>query len=57
MGTVYFVGALALGLIYLGFGLGFARSRTTPGARWLMLASVLYFPAVLLVMLLDRVVS
>ncbi len=57
MGAVYFVGALALGLIYFGFGLGFARSRTTPGARWLMLASVLYFPAVLLVMLLDRVVS
>jgi heme o synthase len=57
MGTVYFVGALALGLAYLGFGIGFARSRTTPGARWLMLASILYFPAVLLVMLLDRVVS
>lgn len=57
MGTVYFVGALALGLTYLGFGLGFARSRTTPGARWLMLASIFYFPAVLLVMLLDRVVS
>jgi protoheme IX farnesyltransferase len=57
MGAVYFVGALALGLAYFGFGLGFARSRTTPGARRLMLASVLYFPAVLLVMLLDRVVS
>jgi protoheme IX farnesyltransferase len=57
MGSVYFVGALALGLTYLGFGFGFARSRTTPGARWLMLASILYFPAVLLVMLLDRVVS
>ncbi|MFL6291356.1 MAG: heme o synthase, partial [Thermoanaerobaculia bacterium] len=57
MGSVYFVGALALGLAYFGFGLGFARSRNTPGARWLMLASILYFPAVLLVMLLDRVVS
>jgi protoheme IX farnesyltransferase len=57
MGTVYFLGALALGIAYLGFGLGFARSRTTPGARWLMFASILYFPAVLLVMLLDRVVS
>lgn len=57
MGIVYFVGALALGLTYLGFGIGFARSRTTPGARWLMFASILYFPAVLLVMLLDRVVS
>ena len=57
MGTVYFAGALALGLAYFRFGLGFARSRNTPGARWLMLASILYFPAVLLVMLLDRVVS
>ena len=57
MGTVYFVGALTLGITYLGFGLGFARSRNTPGARWLMFASILYFPAVLLVMLLDRVVS
>lgn len=57
MGVVYFLGALALGLVYFGFGVGFARSRNTPGARWLMLASILYFPAVLLVMLLDRVVS
>jgi len=57
MGTVYFAGALALGLTYLGFGIAFARNRTTPGARWLMFASILYFPAVLLVMLLDRVVS
>lgn len=57
MGSVYFMGALALGLAYFGFGVGFARSRNTPGARWLMLASILYFPAVLLVMLLDRVVS
>jgi protoheme IX farnesyltransferase len=57
MGTVYFVGALAFGLIYLGFSFGFAASRTNPGARRLMLASLLYFPGLLLVMLLDRVVS
>ena len=57
MGSVYFAGALALGITYLGFGIGFARSRDTRGARWLMLASIVYFPAVLLVMLLDRVVS
>jgi heme o synthase len=57
MGTVYFAGALLLGLVYLGFGFGFARTRSTSGARWLMLASILYLPAVLLVMLLDRVVS
>jgi protoheme IX farnesyltransferase len=57
MGTVYFVGALVLGFVYLAFSFGFARTRSTSGARWLMLASILYLPAVLLVMLLDRVVS
>ena len=57
MGGLYFVGALVLGLVYLAFCFGFARHRSTPGARWLMLVSILYFPLVLLVMLLDRVVS
>ena len=57
MGTVYFVGALAFGLVYLAFAFGFAASRSNPGARRLMLASLLYFPALLLVMLLDRVIS
>jgi heme O synthase-like polyprenyltransferase len=51
------VGALVFGLVYLGFAFGFARSRSNPGARRLMLASLVYFPALLLVMLLDRVVS
>jgi protoheme IX farnesyltransferase len=57
LGSLYFAGALLLGLVYLAFGIAFARSRSTSGARRLMLASILYFPAVLLVMLLDRVVS
>lgn len=57
MGGLYFAGALVLGLVYLAFGLAFARSRSTPRARWLMFASILYFPAVLLVMLLDRMVA
>lgn len=57
MGTVYFVGALTFGLVYLGFAFAFAALRSNPGARRLMLASLLYFPALLLVMLLDRVIS
>ena len=57
MGTFYFVGALAFGLVYLWFAFGFAKARSNPAARRLMLASLLYFPALLLVMLLDRVVS
>ncbi len=57
MGTVYFLGAFAFGLAYLGFAFAFAQARTNPVARRLMLASLLYFPALLLIMLLDRVVS
>ncbi|HZF10428.1 MAG TPA: heme o synthase [Thermoanaerobaculia bacterium] len=55
MGGIYFVGALVLGLAYLGAGLAFARSRSMVGARWLMLASLLYLPGVLLAMLVDRI--
>jgi heme o synthase len=56
LGGVYFAGALALGLAYLGFCCGFARHRSTAAARRLLFASLLYFPAVFLLMLLDRVV-
>jgi protoheme IX farnesyltransferase len=56
LGGVYFALALALGLVYLAAGVAFARRRTMPGARWLMIASILYLPAVLLAMLLDRMV-
>jgi heme o synthase len=55
LGGVYLAGALALGLAYLGFGAAFARYRSTAEARRLMLASILYLPAVLLAMLLDRI--
>jgi heme o synthase len=55
LGGVYFAGALALGLAYLAAGAAFARRRTTPGARWLMFASILYLPSILLAMLLDRI--
>jgi protoheme IX farnesyltransferase len=56
LGGVYLALALALGLGYLGAGVAFARRRTMPGARTLMFASILYLPAVLLAMLLDRIV-
>jgi protoheme IX farnesyltransferase len=53
-GVVYFAGALVLGLAYLGFCLAFAHRRGTSAARRLMFASLLYLPAVLIAMLLDR---
>jgi protoheme IX farnesyltransferase len=54
-GTAYFLGALVLGLTFLGFCVAFAQSFSTAAARRLLLASVLYLPAVLIVMLLDRI--
>ncbi len=53
-GRLYFWGALALGLGYLGFCLAFARDRSTRRARQMMLASLLYLPAVLVLMLAER---
>jgi len=55
-GMTYFLGALLLGLALIGFCVLFSFSHSTPAARNLLLASVVYLPAVLLVMLLDRVV-
>ncbi len=56
-GRIYFGGALALGVAYLGFCLAFAGRRSTGGARRLMFASLLYLPAVLIAMLLDRLAA
>lgn len=53
-GGLYLFGALALGLALLAYCVLFALSLTPAAARRLMLASVLYLPAVLLAMVLDR---
>jgi protoheme IX farnesyltransferase len=54
-GPVYFVAALIFGGIFLGYGIAFAFSRSAAAARQLMVVSLLYLPAVLLVMTLDKV--
>jgi protoheme IX farnesyltransferase len=54
-GSTYLVGTLALGCFFLTVCLAFAFSFSTVAARRVLLASVLYLPAVLLVMVLDRV--
>lgn len=53
-GPVYFVVALVVGLIFLGFGIDVALSRTTEAARRLVLASLVYVPLVYLLMVLDK---
>jgi protoheme IX farnesyltransferase len=55
-GMTYFLGTLTLGCFFLGVCVTFALSFTTQAARRVLLVSVLYLPAVLVVMVLDRVV-
>lgn len=54
-GPLYFVAALILGGLFLGYAVAFALSRTVTAARQLMFASLLYLPATLLLMALDKV--
>ncbi len=54
-GPVYFISALVFGITFLGYGVSFALARTEPAARQLMFASLLYLPALLIVMALDKV--
>ena len=54
-GTLYFVAALALGLVFLGFGLELAFVRTTAAARRLLFASLVYLPLMFMFMALDKV--
>jgi heme o synthase len=53
-GAGYLWGALILGLGFLGCAAAFAWKRTVGGARRLFLASVLYLPLVLGLMVFDR---
>jgi protoheme IX farnesyltransferase len=54
-GIIYSVGAAALGLVLLAAGLRLAHTRTTLCARQVLLASVVYLPALYALMLLGAV--
>jgi heme o synthase len=53
-GSIYLYGALALGLAFLYFGLRIRTDRTRQQARRVLLASVVYLPALFSLMLIDR---
>lgn len=55
MKTYYFFGALALGLGLLGFGIHLSLFRSRAGARRLFLASDIYLPALLALMMFGLV--
>jgi protoheme IX farnesyltransferase len=54
-GVVYFLGALVLGLVFLWYSIQFARQLTPARARQLFFVSILYLPALLGLMVLDKV--
>jgi protoheme IX farnesyltransferase len=53
-GPAYFAVALMLGLAFLSFGVSCAATRSRVDARKLFFASIIYLPALLGVMMLDR---
>ncbi|MBI3269848.1 MAG: protoheme IX farnesyltransferase [Planctomycetes bacterium] len=55
-GRSYLVGALALGIGFLVFGVFFARLRSDREARRLFLASIVYLPALLALLVADKVI-
>lgn len=55
VGRTYLYGALTLGLAFLAFTARFGLARTNPRAKTLMLASLLYLPALLALMLANRI--
>jgi protoheme IX farnesyltransferase len=54
-GSIYMVGALALGLIFLYSGIRVSMDRTKVRARRVLLASVIYLPVLYALMVLDPV--
>ena len=54
-GMTYFVGAVLLGFTYLGYGFAVALFRSNTHAHRLLRVSVLYLPALLVLMMVDKV--
>jgi protoheme IX farnesyltransferase len=54
-GAIYFFAALLLGLVFFGFALLCVVTRRRGDARQVFLASILYLPALLGVMMLDKI--
>ena len=53
-GMIYLLGAMLLGFIYLGYGFAVALFRSNTHARRLLRVSVLYLPALLVLMMIDK---
>ncbi len=54
LGPVYFCGAFLLSTLFILVALRFCRHRTNSGARKLFYASLAFIPALVLLMILDK---
>lgn len=54
-GMTYLAGAILLGFVYLGYGFAVALFRSSTHAQRLLRISVLYLPALLMLMMFDKV--
>ena len=54
-GMVYLLGAILLGFVYLGYGFAVALFRSNTHAHRLLRVSVLYLPALLVLMMIDKI--
>jgi protoheme IX farnesyltransferase len=54
-GNVYFAGALALTLLFVGLSLRFAATRSIHDARRLFFGSIIYLPLLWILMIADRI--
>jgi protoheme IX farnesyltransferase len=53
-GMIYLLGAILLGFVYLGYGFAVALFRSNTHAHRLLRFSVLYLPALLVLMMIDK---
>ena len=56
VGPVYLLSAFAMGMAFLGFSMNCAARKRRVDARWLFLVSIIYLPALLGVMMIDKTV-
>jgi protoheme IX farnesyltransferase len=54
-GEAYFAGALALGLVFLGLTLQFARTRSARDARRVFFGSIIYLPLLWILMIANKI--
>ncbi len=56
-GPFYFFGALALGMAYVAAGAGMIAGTTARRAWWVFFVSIVYLPALLILVVLDKVTA